>query len=219
MIAAAAAALVASARADDGEARRARATASRIEREWPLAGSGPVASYVRKLGAKLAEGAGATPYPWRFVVVRNRAANAFAIGGGRIYVNDGVIVGCENEAEVAAILAHEMGHQQAGHFRDAGPPVGPDARVELGAVTQQIDPAKERAADRLGLAILAAAGIDPDAALTLALRLQAQSTAPAHLRDPERVASLRAALQAYPPGGKLDSDAYRALRARLLDER
>jgi predicted Zn-dependent protease len=205
-------------RPDDGEVRRARATANRIEREWPLAGSGPIASYLRKLGAKLAVAAGPTPYPWRFVVVRNRAANAFAIGAGRIYVYDGVILATQNEAEVAAILAHEMGHQQASHFRAAAPASEPEARVELGgAVTQRIDPAREREADRLGLAILAAAGFDPHAALTLALRLQSESTAPAHLRDPERIASLRAALEAYPPGGRLDSDAYRTLRAHLAE--
>lgn len=207
----------------EAEARRARATANRIEATWPLAGSGPVATYVRKLGARLGEHAGPTPYVWRFVVVRNRAANAFAIGGGRIYVNDGVILGCENEAEVAAILAHEMGHQQAGHFRT------PDSassgrgevnpRIELGAVTQELDPAKEREADRLALQILAAAGYDPHAALTLALRQQAQPAPGAPPADASRIDSLRAALATYPAGGTLDGEQYRALRARLAAER
>jgi predicted Zn-dependent protease len=208
--------------ADDGEARRARATASRIESTWPLAGSGPIATYVRKLGGRLGEDAGATPYPWRFVVVRNHAANAFAIGGGRIYVNDGVILGCSNEAEVAAILAHEMGHQQAGHFRAPGASTGRDEanpRIELGAVTQELDPAKEREADRVALQILAAAGYDPHAALTLALRQQKDPAPGAERIDQERIDGLRAALEAYPPGGKLDSDAYRALRDRLAAER
>jgi predicted Zn-dependent protease len=208
--------------ADDAEARRARATASRIESTWPLAGSGPVATYVRKLGARLGEHAGATPYPWRFVVVRNRAANAFAVGGGRIYVNDGVILGCSNEAEVAAILAHEMGHQQAGHFRAPEASTGRDEanpRIELGAVTQELDPAKEREADRLALQILAAAGYDPHAALSLALRQQAEPAAGAERIDQARIDGLRAALEAYPPRGKLDSDAYRALRDRVAADR
>jgi len=206
------------ARADDGEARRARATASRIELEWPLLGSGPVASYVRKLGGHLGATAGATPYPWRFVVVRDRSANAFAIGGGRIYVNEGVILGCENEAEVAAILAHEMGHQLAGHFRDgkrgAGASGGARARVDLGAVTQEIDVEKEIEADRRALEILSAAGYDPHASLTLALRADATGGGALHLRDPRRVESLRAALAAVPPGGRLDSATFRALQAK-----
>lgn len=206
--------------ADDAEARRARATASRIEATWPLAGSGPVASYVRALGAKLAEHAGASPYRWRFVVVRDRAANAFAIGAGRIYVNDGVILGCENEAEVAAILAHEMGHQQAGHFRAAASTGRDEAnpRVDLGAVTQELDPQKEREADRLALQILAAAGYDPHAALTLALRQQALHGHGAQAIDDARIAALRTALEPYPAQGRLDSEAYRALRKRLATQ-
>lgn len=213
-------AVAAGADRDDAEARRARITANRIEASWPLVGSGPVTTYVRELGARLAEHAGASPYPWRFVVVRNRAANAFAIGGGRVYVNDGVVLGCENEAEVAAILAHEMGHQQAGHF--GSPAAGRDegnARVELGAVTQELDPAKEREADRLALQILAGAGYDPHAALTLALREQSNASPGAPVGDAARIESLRAALDAYPAGGKLDGDAYRALRRRLAAER
>lgn len=203
---------------DDAEARRARATAARIEAQWPLAGSGPVATYVRKLGAKLGAHAGPTPYAWRFVVVRNRAANAFAIGGGRIYVNDGVILGCANEAEVAAILAHEMGHQQAGHFRAAAASTGRDAanpRVELGGVTQELDAAKEREADRIALRILADAGYDPRAALTLALRQEAHDASGAGPRDESRIASLRTELASLPATGELDSEAYRALRKRL----
>lgn len=209
--------------ADDGEARRARATASRIELEWPLLGSGPVATYVRKLGATLGATAGATPYPWRFVVVRDRSANAFAIGGGRIYVNEGVILACENEAEVAAILAHEMGHQLAGHFRDgaraASASGGASARIELGAVTQEIDVEKEIEADRRALEILSAAGYDPHASLTLALREDATGRVALHLRDPRRIDSLRAALAGAPPGGRLDSAAFRTLQEKQRAER
>ncbi len=206
------------ARADDGEARRARATANRIERDWPLLGSGPTATYVRKLGATLGAKAGPTPYPWRFVVVRDRSANAFAIGGGRIYVNEGVVAVCENEAEVAAILAHEMGHQLAGHFRDAGTAAsdGASARVELGGVTQHVDVAKEIEADRLALRILADAGYDPHAALTLALREEATAGGARHLRDPRRLESLRAELAAMPPGGRLDGEAFRVLKKKQL---
>jgi len=212
--------LIGTACADDAEARRARTTANRIEATWPLAGSGPIATYVRKLGARLGEKAGPTPYPWRFVVVRDRAANAFAIGGGRIYVNEGVVTFCENEAEVAAILAHEMAHQRAGHFRAAPASTGRDEanpRIDLGAVTQEIDPAKELEADRLALTILANAGYDPHAALSLALRQQTRDAGAApHLQDPSRIDSLRAALAGVPVQGQLDSETFRALRQKQL---
>lgn len=208
--------------ADDGEARRARATAKRIELAWPLAGSGPVASYVRKLGATLGEQAGPSPYPWRFVIVRDRSANAFAVGGGRIYVNEGVVLQCENEAEVAAILAHEMGHQLAGHFRDGAARSGSDggsASVDLGAVTQEIDLEKEIEADRVALRIVADAGYDPHAALALALRQEAGgATGAPHLRDARRIESLRAALRDVPAQGRRDSESLRALQRKLREK-
>src|SRR5262249_37799732 len=94
----------------------ARAAAARIEREWPLRSTDAVTDFVRPVGRRRAEHAPASPYPWTFTVVRDRSANAFAIGGGAIYVHDGTIAVARDEAEVAAVLAHEMGHQLAGHF-------------------------------------------------------------------------------------------------------
>jgi len=59
---------------------------------------------------------------WRFVVVRNHAANAFAVGGGRIYVNDGVILGCaalypfsKDKAAELACLAVNPDYRRAGY--------------------------------------------------------------------------------------------------------
>jgi predicted Zn-dependent protease len=202
-----------------GEADRAAAAAARIEQQWPLAGPGPLTGFIRRIGHRLGERTGRTAFPWRFFVVRDRSANAFAIGGGRIYVNEGVVTLCETEAELAAILAHEMAHQVAGHFGDGARETGgTSARVDLGAVTQQIDPAKEIEADRLALEILRKAGYDPHAALTLALRQQEQASGAApHAQDPRRIDSLRDALRDVPPAGRVDSGAYREVRRAALE--
>ncbi len=114
------------------EARRARQAAARIEQQWPLAEAGPLTRLIARVGQRLGEHAGPTPFPWRFVVVRDRSANAFAIGGGRIYVNEGVVTLCETEGELAAILAHEMAHQLAGHFVDPAPATGGAERIDAG---------------------------------------------------------------------------------------
>ena len=93
-------------------------------------------------------------------MVRDRSANAFAIGGGVVYVHDGTIAAARNEAEVAAVLAHEMGHELAGHFCGdtswAGLlgdlfAAGPSDGRGIGSMRQTIDPAREHAADRLSL--------------------------------------------------------------------
>jgi len=216
---AAVAAAAAAAQPGDESARSA-AAAARIERQWPLAGPSPLTGFIRRIGHRLGERAGATPFPWRFFVVRDRSANAFAIGGGRIYVNEGVVTLCETEAELAAILAHEMGHQVAGHFAEApAADAASGARIDLGAVTQRIDPEKEIEADRIALGILRKAGYDPHAALTLALRQQdaAGSAAPPHADGEPRIAALRAALADVAPAGRVDSAAYREVRREALE--
>jgi beta-barrel assembly-enhancing protease len=201
------------------EERVARATAARIEREWPLRPDDAVTEWVRRVGRRLADGAPDSPYPWSFTVVRDRSANAFAIGGGVVYVHDGTIVAARNEAEVAAVLAHEMGHELAGHFCDvtgwAGRlgdlfAAGPSDGRGIGSMRQTIDPAREHAADRLSIPILAAAGYDPRAALDIARRSG---------RD-RRSDDLLALLRDVPRRGALDLDraAFDAVRRQLRSE-
>ncbi len=72
-------------------------------------------SYVRKLGESLAAAARPSPFEFRFYVVEDETLNAFAIPGGAMYVNTGLIQAVENSAELAGVLAHEMGHVTARH--------------------------------------------------------------------------------------------------------
>ena len=152
-----------------GEAEKAQRVGARIENELPLRGSDSVTTYVRDFGSHLAEQAGiAGKANWRFAVVRDRSVNAFSIGDGGIYVTEGAILAVNNQDEFAGLIAHEMGHQVAGHFcpqaQDrGGPPVGrsPVAAAQLGSLRQGMDPAKEREADDLAVGILLEAGYDP----------------------------------------------------------
>ncbi len=193
------------------ERERAAAAARRIELDWPLAGSGPITDYVQSLGARLAHATDDARRRWSFTVVRDLSANAFAIGDGRIYVTEGVVAACQNEAEVAAILTHEMGHEIAGHLRSEATSAG--ARASVGSVTLPIEPSKEMEADRLSLSLLDRAGYDPHAALTVAARLASRGDRARHWTDAERVAQLRDLLAGVPHGGKLDSQEFRRLKA------
>jgi predicted Zn-dependent protease len=207
------------------EDERARATAQTIEREWPIAPTGPVTRFVRSVGDRLARSAAPSPFPWRFTVIRNRAANAFSIGGGRIYVNEGTPFVCEDEAELAAILAHEMGHELAGHFRSAyaddasgGWPGGilgaqrsADGGRQIGSVHQQLDPAREREADRISIEILQHAGYDPHAALSVATRL-ARAAPGRHPSGAPRLQALADLLEGVPATGQRSSEAFRRLK-------
>jgi predicted Zn-dependent protease len=201
----AAAAATGSAYADQPPCRHeralARTTAARIEREWPVRPDDAVTDFVRRLGRRLAAHAPSSPYPWTFTVVRDRSPNAFAIGAGAIYLHDGTIAEARHEAEVAAVLAHEMGHQLAGHFcapADAatswsellGVLLGGNSAAGrgVGSMRQAVDPVREREADRLSLPILQNAGYDPHAALAIAERSSRDGFG--HRRRTEELATL-----------------------------
>ena len=198
----------------ESESERSRRAAARIESEWPITGTGPVADFVRRLGAELGRTASARGRTWSFLLVRDRSPNAFSIGGGRLYVTEGTFLLCRNEGELAAIVAHEMGHQLAGHFQRPGARGTGD--VALGSVRQRVDPGEEREADRISLRILEEAGYDPRAALSIAKRVaESSARASRHFGDTRRIAALEGLLVGAPTGGRTDSDAFRRLARDL----
>src|SRR5256886_5089560 len=72
-------------------------------------------SYVSDLGKKLAATSERPNLPWTFRVVDDPAVNAFAIPGGFVYVTRGILAHMTNEAELATVMGHEIGHVTARH--------------------------------------------------------------------------------------------------------
>jgi predicted Zn-dependent protease len=72
-------------------------------------------SYVQGLGQKLAATSERPKLPWTFRVVDDPAVNAFAIPGGFVYVTRGILAHMTNEAELATVMGHEIGHVTARH--------------------------------------------------------------------------------------------------------
>ncbi|WP_083884690.1 M48 family metallopeptidase [Thioflavicoccus mobilis] len=151
----------------DGNCRQgveqAARTMQRIERQWPLRSPvDPVVVYLQRLGERLASvDAGGRRGSWRFHVLRNLEPTAFAAGGGNIVVSDGLIALVRGEDELAAVLAHEIAHQQLGHFCRASSDAG--RRIRLGSVVQHFDLDFEIDADAAAVRRLALAGYDPGA--------------------------------------------------------
>ena len=71
--------------------------------------------YVSDVGARLAKAAHRPTLPWTFTVVDESAVNAFALPGGFIYITRGILPFLRNEAELAAVMGHEVGHVDARH--------------------------------------------------------------------------------------------------------
>lgn len=67
-------------------------------------------SYVNQIGQRLAAKSNRPSIPYVFQVVDDKAVNAFATMGGYVYVNTGLLQLADNEAELASVMSHEIGH-------------------------------------------------------------------------------------------------------------
>ncbi|MAM71001.1 MAG: peptidase M48 [Gammaproteobacteria bacterium] len=147
--------------------------------------------YVNEVGQRLADQAKRDyVLPYEFVVLNNSVPNAWALPGGKIAVNRGLLMELDNEAELAAVLGHEVVHAAARHGATAMSrgqllqgvlTVGAIASQEmaysdyivgagqLGAqlISQRYGRDAEREADYYGIQYMVQAGYDPRAAVSL----------------------------------------------------
>jgi predicted Zn-dependent protease len=82
--------------------------------------SASIKSYVRTLGQNLAQHTEADfpSLPWEFTVLNSEVINAFALPGGKVFISRGLMEKMTNEAQLAAVLGHEIGHVTARHAND-----------------------------------------------------------------------------------------------------
>ena len=86
-----------------------------INQQLPLIGDRASLQYINNLGRQLAAAADQRGIPYNFYIVNSDAINAFAVPGGHIYVNRGLIERADNVSELAGVLAHEIGHVAERH--------------------------------------------------------------------------------------------------------
>ena len=90
-------------------------SAGEAEQQLPILNDSQVNSYINQIGQRLAANAGGPQFQYRFRVVNQTDINAFALPGGFIYINRGVIDNARNEGEVAGVIAHEISHVALRH--------------------------------------------------------------------------------------------------------
>ena len=90
-------------------------SAVEAERQLPILRDSDVDAYINRIGQKLAQNAGGPGFQYRFRVVNASDINAFALPGGFIYINRGIIENARNEGEVAGVVAHEIAHVALRH--------------------------------------------------------------------------------------------------------
>jgi predicted Zn-dependent protease len=160
------------------------AVAEEATREMSLLRDEPIVRFVRELGAHIVRRADTTGRAYEFRVIDSEIANAFAIPGGFIFVNRGILRRAENASELAGVLAHEIGHvverhglEQMAKARNTNTAVGliyvllgraPGAAEQVAlqvagsAWMAKHSREAEREADRVGVLYLARAGLDPN---------------------------------------------------------
>ena len=94
----------------DEEVELGRRDAAQVEAQLPLVHDAIASNYVQALGASIARTTTRQDLDWRFRIVDSRQINAFALPGGFIYVNRGLIERAEHLDELAGAIAHEVGH-------------------------------------------------------------------------------------------------------------
>ncbi|GLC25127.1 M48 family metallopeptidase [Roseisolibacter agri] len=107
---AAAAALACGDATEDEEVALGRQAAREIEAQLPVLDDPVVTAYVDSLGQAIARRTARADLAWRFAVVNTSVVNAFALPGGFIYVNRGLLERADRMSELAGVLAHEVEH-------------------------------------------------------------------------------------------------------------
>jgi Zn-dependent protease with chaperone function len=173
-----------------------REAANEIEKDLTLLTDAVVTAYVSELGDALASRSERNGLDYTFKVVDSPEINAFALPGGFIYVNRGLLEAADNESEVAGVVGHEIGHVVARHGAEqvqrasyanlglsalgailggsrGGQVANVAAQMVASGVFMKFGRDAEREADRLGAANVAAAGLDPSGMVTFFQKLAA----------------------------------------------
>jgi predicted Zn-dependent protease len=164
-----------------------------IKKEKPSSDQ-EMTAIVKRVGERLAKVAPARDFEWEFRLLESPQANAFALPGGKTAVYTGILSCCQNEAGLAAVMGHEIGHAIARHggermtqgvllqgvstglstyLQQSGVPATQSnialaafgAGAQLGLVLPY-SRSHELEADYLGLKYMAKAGYDPNEAVT-----------------------------------------------------
>jgi predicted Zn-dependent protease len=99
----------------EGQVARGRAYAQQIESQIKLVNDPVVTEYVNRIGQNLVRNSDAQ-VPFTIKVIDSDVVNAMALPGGFFYVNSGLIIASDEEAEMAGVMAHEIAHVAACHY-------------------------------------------------------------------------------------------------------
>jgi predicted Zn-dependent protease len=224
-----------------------RRAAQEVEQQFPLMRDGQVQEYVEDVGRRLVNAIPSqfqhSEFQYTFRVVNARDINAFALPGGPMYVNRGMIEAARSEGEMAGVMAHEISHVALRHGTAqatkgqkygllagiagiagtilGGPGVGQLAQAPFAVYLLKFSREYETEADVLGSQIMARAGYDPRDLANMFRTIQAQGGGGGgflsdHPSPSDRYARInREAQMLRIEGGQRDSREFASIQSRL----
>ena len=190
----------------DEEVKMGLELSKEVSKQDTVYNNAAVTSYVQTVGNRITRVCDRPDIVYHFAVIDKNEINAFALPGGYVYVYTGLMKGIDDESELAAVLAHEVGHVTARHAAqrlsamyaaDAiqtavlGQNPGFFGKVLAGAMKTggflAYSRENEYEADALGHKYMYAAGYDPNGMLDLMAMLQGDEA-----REPSKVEEMLA---------------------------
>jgi len=181
----------------EAEIAMGRALAADLERQVQLVDDPIINEYVNRVGQNLVRNSDAQ-VPFSFKVIDDDSINAMALPGGFVYVNTGILLTADEEAELAGVMAHEIAHVAARHGTEnqskgtllnilsiplifvggvPGIAIQQAAGLAVPAAFYKFSRKAEEEADYLGTQYMYKTGYDPNAAVTFFEKVQARETA------------------------------------------
>ncbi|MGI0491649.1 M48 family metalloprotease [Alkalinema pantanalense CENA528] len=178
-----------------GESGLGKSISKSVKRQVPMVEDEEVLAYVNELGQKMAAIAGRRDFEYEFNVILDDKLNAFALPGGKIFINAGAIAKSRSTAELAGLLGHEISHAALTHgfqLMSQGnliasvvgyvPYVG---GIASDLIVFNYSRDMERQADDVGTRLLAASGYAADGLLNLMVTMQQEEKRKGDRRPPE----------------------------------
>jgi predicted Zn-dependent protease len=184
------------AKGTESEVRLGRQLAAEVDRTAKFVDDPIITEYVNRVGQNIVLHSDAK-VPFTIKVIDSDEVNAFALPGGFFFVNKGLILAADNEAELAGVMAHEIAHVTARHVMEnqaklqamdigmlagiilGGPILGNvlynGGGLFEGLAFMKFSRGAESEADKLGVQYMWAAGYDPTAMATMFEKLEAKN--------------------------------------------
>src|SRR5215217_1753921 len=178
------------------EVRQGREAAAEVDRQAKFVDDPVITEYVNRVGQNIVLHSDAK-VPFTIKVIDSDEVNAFALPGGFFYVNKGLLLAADNEAELAGVMAHEIAHVAARHAVEnqtkaslleyaalggsiflggiPGMIYQNTAGIGLLGIFMKFSRSAEEEADKLGVQYMYAAGYDPGAMATMFEKLEAKN--------------------------------------------